>query len=124
MPPRALFVREVLRPQRHEHGGVGVFPARRELLMPLVHTPPASDAAANTSPPGHMQNVYALDPSGDTFEMLHAQGVPMEPKPFSMGVRIEHRHVGLGVVGDVLRRAVRRELREHEARCAHRVCRC
>lgn len=27
----------------------------------------------------------------DTFEMLHAQGVPMEPKPFSMGVRIEHR---------------------------------
>ena len=27
----------------------------------------------------------------DTFEMLLAQGVPMEPKPFSMGVRIEHR---------------------------------
>ena len=27
----------------------------------------------------------------DTFEMLHTQGVPMEPKPFSMGVRIEHR---------------------------------
>ena len=27
----------------------------------------------------------------DTFEMLHAQGIPMEPKPFSMGVRIEHR---------------------------------
>ena len=27
----------------------------------------------------------------DTFEMLHAQSVPMEPKPFSMGVRIEHR---------------------------------
>ena len=27
----------------------------------------------------------------DTFEALHAQGVPMEPKPFSMGVRIEHR---------------------------------
>ena len=26
----------------------------------------------------------------DTFEMLHAFGVPMEPKPFSMGVRIEH----------------------------------
>ena len=26
----------------------------------------------------------------DTFEALHAQGVPMEPKPFSMGVRIEH----------------------------------
>ena len=26
----------------------------------------------------------------DTFSMLHALGVPMEPKPFSMGVRIEH----------------------------------
>ena len=27
----------------------------------------------------------------DTFEMLRDAGVPMEPKPFSMGVRIEHR---------------------------------
>lgn len=27
----------------------------------------------------------------DTFEVLHAMGVPMEPKPFSMGVRIEHK---------------------------------
>ena len=27
----------------------------------------------------------------DTFEMLHEAGVPMERKPFSMGVRIEHR---------------------------------
>ena len=27
----------------------------------------------------------------DTFEALHSAGVPMEPKPFSMGVRIEHR---------------------------------
>jgi len=26
----------------------------------------------------------------DTFEKLHAMGIPMEPKPFSMGVRIEH----------------------------------
>ena len=26
----------------------------------------------------------------DTFETLHADGIPMEPKPFSMGVRIEH----------------------------------
>ena len=31
----------------------------------------------------------------DTFEMLHAQGVPMEPKPFSMGVRIEHRQADI-----------------------------
>ena len=27
----------------------------------------------------------------DSFEMLHAQGVPMQAKAFSMGVRIEHR---------------------------------
>ena len=27
----------------------------------------------------------------DTFEMLDGMGIPMEPKPFAMGVRIEHR---------------------------------
>ncbi|MBQ9044371.1 MAG: FAD-dependent monooxygenase [Oscillospiraceae bacterium] len=27
----------------------------------------------------------------DTFRALHAAGIPMEPKPFSMGVRIEHK---------------------------------
>ena len=27
----------------------------------------------------------------DTFEMLDQMGLPMEPKPFAMGVRIEHR---------------------------------
>ncbi|MCI8943287.1 MAG: hypothetical protein HFF71_09760 [Oscillospiraceae bacterium] len=27
----------------------------------------------------------------DTFEMLHTAGVPMEPKPLAVGVRIEHR---------------------------------
>ncbi len=27
----------------------------------------------------------------DTFETLHAMGIPMEAKPFSMGVRIEHK---------------------------------
>lgn len=27
----------------------------------------------------------------DTFEMLYARGVPMEAKPFAVGVRIEHR---------------------------------
>jgi uncharacterized FAD-dependent dehydrogenase len=35
--------------------------------------------------------VMALGHSAhDTFEMLHARGVFMEPKPFSIGVRIEH----------------------------------
>ena len=27
----------------------------------------------------------------DTFRMLESMGIPMEPKPFSMGVRIEHK---------------------------------
>lgn len=31
----------------------------------------------------------------DTFEALHKQGVPMEQKPFSMGVRIEHRQADI-----------------------------
>lgn len=35
--------------------------------------------------------VFAIGHSSrDTFEMLHAHGVRMEPKPFSVGVRIEH----------------------------------
>ena len=29
----------------------------------------------------------------DTFRYLHESGVPMEPKPFSMGVRIEHQEL-------------------------------
>ena len=36
--------------------------------------------------------VLALGHSArDTFEMLHRRGVPMEAKPFAVGVRIEHR---------------------------------
>ncbi len=38
------------------------------------------------------QVVLALGNSArDTFSMLHAAGVPMEPKPLAVGVRIEHR---------------------------------
>jgi len=29
----------------------------------------------------------------DTFEMLNETGIPMEPKPFAMGVRIEHKQL-------------------------------
>ena len=37
------------------------------------------------------QLVLAIGHSArDTFETLHRQGIPMEAKPFSMGVRIEH----------------------------------
>ena len=36
--------------------------------------------------------VFAIGHSArDTFEMLKEQGVPMEQKPFAMGVRIEHK---------------------------------
>ncbi len=36
--------------------------------------------------------IFAIGHSArDTFSMLHEAGVPMEPKPFAMGVRIEHK---------------------------------
>ena len=31
----------------------------------------------------------------DTFEMLRDMGIPMEPKPFAMGVRIEHKQASV-----------------------------
>ncbi len=38
------------------------------------------------------QAILAIGHSArDTFQMLHKTGVPMEPKPFAMGVRIEHK---------------------------------
>ncbi len=40
--------------------------------------------------------VLALGNSArDTFEMLHAAGVPMEAKPLAVGVRIEHRQADI-----------------------------
>ena len=42
------------------------------------------------------QAVLALGNSArDTFEMLLAAGVPMEPKPLAVGVRIEHRQADI-----------------------------
>lgn len=36
--------------------------------------------------------IFAIGHSArDTFEMLEEMGIPMEPKPFAMGVRIEHK---------------------------------
>ena len=50
----------------------------------------ASPEGEYTLPAKHV--VFAPGHSArDTFEMLHARGVPMEPKPFAVGVRIEHR---------------------------------
>ena len=48
--------------------------------------------------------VFAIGHSArDTFEMLDALGVPMEPKPFAMGVRIEHKQtlVDVSQYGDI-----------------------
>lgn len=42
--------------------------------------------------------VFAIGHSArDTFEMLHSHGIAMEPKPFSMGVRIEHRQKNINL---------------------------
>ncbi len=46
--------------------------------------------------------IFAIGHSArDTFSMLHALGVPMEPKPFAMGARIEHlqREIDLAQYG-------------------------
>lgn len=42
--------------------------------------------------------VFAIGHSArDTFEMLKACNIPMEPKPFSMGVRIEHKQSAVNI---------------------------
>ena len=40
--------------------------------------------------------IFAIGHSArDTFEMLHEAQIPMEPKPFAMGVRIEHKQAAI-----------------------------
>ena len=40
--------------------------------------------------------IFAIGHSArDTFEMLDAMQIPMEPKPFAMGVRIEHKQAAI-----------------------------
>ncbi len=40
--------------------------------------------------------IFAIGHSArDTFQMLEELGIPMEPKPFSMGVRIEHKQADI-----------------------------
>ena len=40
--------------------------------------------------------IFAIGHSArDTFAMLHEMGIPMEPKPFAMGVRIEHKQADI-----------------------------
>ena len=56
-----------------------------------VHTVSCSDGYIETD-----AVVLALGHSArDTFEMLQRRGVPMEQKPFAVGVRIEHRQADI-----------------------------
>ncbi len=56
-----------------------------------VHTASCSDGYIETD-----AVVLALGHSArDTFEMLQRRGVPMEQKPFAVGVRIEHRQADI-----------------------------
>ena len=49
----------------------------------------AVETPTETLPCSHL--ILAIGHSArDTFALLHEAGIPMEPKPFSMGVRIEH----------------------------------
>ena len=53
-------------------------------------------AGAETSTLPCRQAILAIGHSArDTFEKLYAQGLPMEPKPFAMGVRIEHKQTDI-----------------------------
>lgn len=75
------------------HGGEVRFETR---LDRLSITDGRLTGAVVTAPDGQYtlpcaQLILAIGHSArDTFEALHAQGVEMRPKPFSMGVRIEH----------------------------------
>jgi hypothetical protein len=96
-------------PHRHRHsGGRGAeHPRRRNrkrrrgALLPQAHGPCDSGKQADrrsecprrrgsTSLPCGQLILAVGHSARDTFEMLHSMGVPMEPKAFSMGVRIEH----------------------------------
>ena len=65
----------------------------------------------------------------DTFEMLHDIGIPMEPKPFAMGVRIEHKQTEIdkaqyGEVNPVLPPADYKLVRHLEDGTVYTFCMC
>ena len=65
----------------------------------------------------------------DTFEMLEASGVPMEPKPFAMGVRIEHKQTTIdesqyGAVNPVLPPADYKLVQHLEDGTVYTFCMC
>ena len=65
----------------------------------------------------------------DTFEMLNASGIPMEPKPFAMGVRIEHKQTTIdesqyGMVSPVLPPADYKLVQHLEDATVYTFCMC
>ncbi len=65
----------------------------------------------------------------DTFEMLDASGIPMEPKPFAMGVRIEHKQTTVdesqyGAVNPVLPPADYKLVQHLENATVYTFCMC
>ena len=65
----------------------------------------------------------------DTFEMLEETGIPMEPKPFAMGVRIEHRQITVdagqyGQVSPVLPPADYKLVQHLEDSTVYTFCMC
>ena len=74
--------------------------------------------------------IFAIGHSArDTFEMLHAMEIPMEPKPFAMGVRIEHKQsmvdmAQYGGVNPVLPPADYKLVRHLEDGTVYTFCMC
>ena len=65
----------------------------------------------------------------DTFEMLEETGIPMEPKPFAMGVRIEHKQTMVdesqyGTVNPVLPPADYKLVEHLEDATVYTFCMC
>ena len=65
----------------------------------------------------------------DTFEMLDGVGIPMEPKPFAMGVRIEHRQTTVdesqyGMVSPVLPPADYKLVQHLDNETVYTFCMC
>jgi len=65
----------------------------------------------------------------DTFEMLDGMGIPMEPKPFAMGVRIEHKQTTVdesqyGMVSPVLPPADYKLVQHLDNETVYTFCMC
>ena len=75
---------------RFEHKLVGLEFESKEKSNELIKIEVQSSKGNYTLPCENL--ILAIGHSArDTFEMLAEAGIPMEPKPFSMGVRIENR---------------------------------